>query len=137
MVGAILDAYLHSKCSASGGLSHAARRGGAESFQTRPQRLRSEDGRPIHNLILAWTTCTQDRTTRPTASGRHRRGHPSDQPNGQKWRVLRATFNETIDTHCAGQKFYFDDKGMLQRHDYFNDVAKGNAAHYCMDYRTF
>jgi hypothetical protein len=28
-------------------------------------------------------------------------------------------------------------RGMLQRHDYFTDVAKGNAAHYCMDYKTF
>jgi hypothetical protein len=35
------------------------------------------------------------------------------------------------------QKFYIDDKGMVQRHDYFTDVAKGNVAHYCMDYRTF
>ena len=57
--------------------------------------------------------------------------------NCQKWRVLRATFDSSIDTHCAVQKFYFDDRGMLQRHDYFTDVAKGNAAHYCMDYKTF
>jgi hypothetical protein len=57
--------------------------------------------------------------------------------NHQKWRVLRATFDSSIDTHCAVQKFYFDDHGMLQRHDYFTDVAKGNAAHYCMDYKTF
>jgi len=27
------------------------------------------------------------------------------------------------------QKIYFDDSGMLQRHDYFTDVAKGNAAY--------
>jgi hypothetical protein len=26
---------------------------------------------------------------------------------------------------------------MLQRNDYFTDVAKGNAAHYCMDYKAF
>ena len=57
--------------------------------------------------------------------------------NGQKWRVLEATFDDAIDIHCAMQKFYFDDKGMLQCHDYFTDVAKGNVAHYCMDYRTF
>jgi hypothetical protein len=57
--------------------------------------------------------------------------------NGQKWRVLKATFDDAIDTHCAVQKFYIDDKGMVQRHDYFTDVAKGNVAHYCMDYRTF
>jgi hypothetical protein len=46
--------------------------------------------------------------------------------NHQKWRVLRATFDSSIDTHCAVQKFYFDDRGMLQRHDYFTDVAKGD-----------
>jgi hypothetical protein len=57
--------------------------------------------------------------------------------NGQRWRVLQATFDKAIDTHCSVQKFYFDSNGMLQRHDYFTDVAKGNAAHYCMDYRTF
>jgi hypothetical protein len=57
--------------------------------------------------------------------------------NGQRWRVLQATFDTAIDTHCAVQKFYFDHGGMLQRHDYFTDVAKGNAAHYCTDYRTF
>lgn len=57
--------------------------------------------------------------------------------NGQHWRVLKATFDDHIDTHCPVQKFYFDDHGMLQRHDYFTDVAKGNVAHYCMDYRTF
>ena len=36
--------------------------------------------------------------------------------NHQKWRVLRATFDSSIDTHCAVQK---------------------NVAHYCMDYKTF
>jgi hypothetical protein len=49
--------------------------------------------------------------------------------NHQKWRVLRATFDPSIDTYFAVQKFYFDDRGMLQRHDYFTDVAKGNVAH--------
>jgi len=48
-----------------------------------------------------------------------------------------ARLDSSIDTHCAVQKFYFDDHGMLQRHDYFTDVAKGNMAHYCMDYNTF
>jgi hypothetical protein len=57
--------------------------------------------------------------------------------NHQSWRVLKATFDDAIDTHCAVQKFYFDEKGLLMRHDYFTDVAKGNVAHYCMDYRTF
>ncbi len=59
------------------------------------------------------------------------------QENRQAWRVLEATFDESIDTHCRVQRFYFDEKGILQRHDYFTDVAKGNAAHYCMDHKTF
>jgi hypothetical protein len=57
--------------------------------------------------------------------------------NHQKWRVLKATFDPSIDTHCAVPKFYFDEHGMIQRHDYFTDVAKGNVAHYCMDYKSF
>src|ERR1700730_9805092 len=57
--------------------------------------------------------------------------------NHQKWRVLRATFDSSIDTHCAVQKFYFDGHGMLQLHDYLHDVDKGNVAHCCMDYNTF
>jgi hypothetical protein len=57
--------------------------------------------------------------------------------NGQRWRVLKAAFDPLIDVHCAVQKFYFDGNGMLQRNDYFTDVAKGNVAHYCTDYRNF
>jgi hypothetical protein len=57
--------------------------------------------------------------------------------NGQKWRVLSASFAPHIDTHCAQQRFYFDEKGLLQRHDYFTDVGRGNVAHYTYDHRTF
>jgi hypothetical protein len=57
--------------------------------------------------------------------------------NHQKWHVLKASFDSSIDTHCEVQKFYIDDRGMIQRHDYFTDVAKGNVAHYYMDYKTF
>jgi hypothetical protein len=57
--------------------------------------------------------------------------------HNQTWRVLEATFDESIDTHCAQQRFYFDDNGMLARLDYFADVAKGTAAHYCYDSRPF
>lgn len=57
--------------------------------------------------------------------------------NGQKWRVIEAHFAQSIDTHCATQKFYFDERGILQRHDYFTDVAKGHVAHYCMDHKMF
>jgi hypothetical protein len=47
--------------------------------------------------------------------------------------LLRATFDPSINMHCAVQNFY-DDHDMLQRHDYFTDVAKGNPAYY---YKTF
>jgi hypothetical protein len=57
--------------------------------------------------------------------------------NGQTRRVLKAIFDLSIDVHFAVQKFCFDGNGMLQRNDYFTDVAKGNVAHYCTDYRTF
>ena len=57
--------------------------------------------------------------------------------NGQTWRVLEATFDPSIDVHCAVQRFYFDDKGMLIRNDYFTDVAKGQVAHYTTDHKNF
>jgi hypothetical protein len=59
------------------------------------------------------------------------------QENGEEWRVLQAVFEPNIDTHCAEQKFYFDSRGLLQRHDYFTDVGRGNAAHYTYDHRVF
>ncbi|WP_158915131.1 hypothetical protein [Caulobacter sp. S45] len=57
--------------------------------------------------------------------------------NGETWRVLQANFPEDLDTHCAIQNFYFNDKGLLQRHDYFTDVGRGSAAHYVFDHATF
>jgi len=57
--------------------------------------------------------------------------------NGERWRVLRATFPDDLDTHCAIQRFYFDEKGLLQRHDYVTDVGRGIAAHYVFDHTTF
>jgi hypothetical protein len=59
------------------------------------------------------------------------------QENGQRWRVLKVNFDPSIDVHCNVQKFYSDARGMLQRNDYFTDVAKGNVAHYCTDHKTF
>jgi len=57
--------------------------------------------------------------------------------HGQRWRVLHATFDPSIDTHCAEQRFYFDKDNMLVRLDYFTNVGRGNAAHYCWDQRVF
>ncbi len=57
--------------------------------------------------------------------------------NGQKWRVIEAEFDKSIDVHCAVQRFYFNSAGLLVRNDYFTDVAKGHVAHYTTDHKTF
>jgi hypothetical protein len=49
----------------------------------------------------------------------------------------RSVFPPEIPTHSAQQTFYFNDKGLLQRHDYATDVAGGVASHYCFDHVTF
>ena len=61
---------------------------------------------------------------------------PHDE-SGKTWRVLKASFPDHMDVHCAEQTFYFDEKGHVQRNDYFTDVAKGRVAHYCWDARVF
>jgi hypothetical protein len=51
--------------------------------------------------------------------------------NGEVWRRLKATFPPDIATHSAEQIFYFDQNGVLKRHDYQVDVSGGTpAAHY-------
>lgn len=53
------------------------------------------------------------------------------QEEGEAWRCLKATFPERIATHSAEQTFYFDQQGLLTRHDYDVDVLGGaSAAHY-------
>jgi hypothetical protein len=42
--------------------------------------------------------------------------------DGQTLRGLRAKFPAAIHTHCPAQQFYFDDEGLLRRHDYQVDV---------------
>lgn len=43
----------------------------------------------------------------------------------ETWRVLRATFPETVETHSRVQHFYFGDDLLLRRHDYRVDIAGG------------
>ena len=38
---------------------------------------------------------------------------------------MRATFPDSIATHCREQDFYFAPDGLLRRHDYHVDVAGG------------
>lgn len=51
---------------------------------------------------------------------------------GERWRRLDAVFPDGIHTHCREQTFYFDERGLLRRHDYTPDVVASfaNAAHF-------
>jgi hypothetical protein len=52
------------------------------------------------------------------------------------WRVLRAYFPGSIETHCLVQDFFFGDDLMLRRHDYQVNVAGGfGAAQLTSEYR--
>jgi len=52
------------------------------------------------------------------------------------WRVLRAYFPGSIETHCLVQDFFFGDDLMLRRHDYQVNVAGGfPAAQLTSEYR--
>ena len=50
---------------------------------------------------------------------------PSITLDGRTLRGLRAEFSADIHTHCPIQQLYFDDEGLLRRHDYHVDVAGG------------
>jgi hypothetical protein len=53
----------------------------------------------------------------------------------ETWRVLRASFPDTIATHCTVQDFFFDKDLHLRRHDYTVDVAGSfSAAQLLTDY---
>ena len=45
--------------------------------------------------------------------------------DGEIWRVLRARFPGSIETHSRVQDFFFDDSRMLRRHDYQVNIAGG------------
>jgi len=54
----------------------------------------------------------------------------------ETWRVLRAYFPGSIETHCLVQDFFFGDDLMLRRHDYQVNVAGGfGAAQLTSEYR--
>lgn len=57
--------------------------------------------------------------------------------SGRRWRRLAASFPAGLDTHCREQVFYFDEDGMLRRHDYVAEVVGGwaKAAHLCDGHR--
>jgi hypothetical protein len=43
----------------------------------------------------------------------------------ETWRVLRAYFPGSIETHSLMQEFFFDENLMLRRHDYHVNIAGG------------
>jgi hypothetical protein len=47
------------------------------------------------------------------------------QQDGETWRVLRARFPGSIETHSRVQDFFFDNSHMLRRHDYRVNIAGG------------
>lgn len=58
--------------------------------------------------------------------------------DGQIWRRLAVRFADDIATHNPTQTFYFDESGLLRRHDYAAEVFGGTAvAHFTDDHRTF
>jgi hypothetical protein len=54
---------------------------------------------------------------------------------GQQWRRLGVTWPSDLATHSTQQTLYFDDDGLLVRHDYDVEISGGtSAAHYVSDY---
>lgn len=60
------------------------------------------------------------------------------QEDGQTWRRLKVRFPDYIATHNREQTFYFDNDGLLRRHDYSAEVTgPGVAAHYPSEHKEF
>ena len=56
------------------------------------------------------------------------------QEQDEIWRRLLVTFPDRIATHSKKQTFYFDNKGLLRRHDYEVEIQGSNpAARYLLD----
>jgi hypothetical protein len=56
------------------------------------------------------------------------------QEGGEAWRRLKVRFPTDIATHSTEQTLYFDQKGLLKRHDYHVEISGDiGAAHYVSD----
>jgi hypothetical protein len=53
---------------------------------------------------------------------------------GQNWRRLRVAWPGYLATHSTEQTLYFNDDGLLARHDYDVEISGASAAHYVSDY---
>ena len=57
---------------------------------------------------------------------------------GETWRRLKVRFPADIATHSTEQTLYFDQQGLLRRHDYDVEISAGSAAaHYVSDHKEF
>lgn len=57
---------------------------------------------------------------------------------GETWRRLEVLFPDYFESHNKRQVFYYDQNGLLKRHDYWADVLGGTpSAHYVFDYKEF
>jgi hypothetical protein len=60
------------------------------------------------------------------------------QEAGEMWRRLKVRFPADIATHSTEQTLYFDQQGLLKRHDYDVEICGGiPAAHYVSDLKEF
>ena len=51
--------------------------------------------------------------------------------NGESWRRLHVRYPDSIATHSTNQTLYFDQSGIIKRHDYDLEIAGGTpGAHY-------
>lgn len=58
--------------------------------------------------------------------------------NEEQWRCLKVTFPDYIATHSKVQLFYFNQNGLLMRHDYFADILGSvPVTHYVYDHQQF
>ncbi|MFB8004173.1 hypothetical protein [Nocardia sp. NPDC056000] len=58
--------------------------------------------------------------------------------NGQTWRRLKVVFPDRVATHSPEQTLYYDERGLIRRHDYTVEIAgAGPTAHYASDHKDF
>jgi len=58
--------------------------------------------------------------------------------DGEIWRRVKVNFPKSYATHSSDQVLYFDEIGLIRRHDYCVDIANGGtAAHYLYGHRKF
>lgn len=57
--------------------------------------------------------------------------------DGQAWRGLKVTFPPNVPSHSSEQTFYFDNTGLLRRHDYSVEIMGGtSSANYATEHKS-